>query len=292
MLGPIKRFLGLTVHQELDKVYINQAEYITSLLQKTKMMECKSVLTPIGSYQISKDDCPKTEEDIVFMKSIPYRQVVGSLLWIAGASRPDIAAAVNIVSRYSQNPGRNHWYAVKRILQYLKGSINMGLCLGGDSPLKLSAFSDADWAGDPDSRKSTSGYIIKLGNSLISWSSKRQPNVALSSCESELYAMTSAAQALMSIKNVMEDIHLKVDYPVTMYEDNQSAIAIVNNQKSTKRAKHVDLRVYFIKDLVKRKVVTIEYCPTEDMPADLLTKDVNRVKLAHHLKILGLVITA
>lgn len=186
-LGEAKTILGFTVkrNKEYRQISISQKRYIDDMLKKYGMDDCKPVSTPLDTNQrISKEMCPTSEEGIEEMRKMTYRECIGSLLYAAQITRPDINFAVNLLSRFCENPGRAHWTAVKRILRYLKGIRGYELTFGTQEDL-LTGYCDADWASDSDQRKSTTGYVFTTYGGAISWSTKRQATVALSTTEAE-----------------------------------------------------------------------------------------------------------
>ena len=197
-LGELHYILGLQVIRDRPcrMLYLNQAKYIRSILQRYGMEDCKSLATPLdANSKLSKDMAPLTDEDINAMVGVPYQNAVGSLVYAMIGTRADIAFAVGVVSQYMANPGPRHWVAVKRILRYLKGTMDDVLRYGGSySNLQVVGYCDADYAGDIDSRKSTTGYVFLLNGGAISWNSKKQPTVALSTTEAEYMAATHAAK--------------------------------------------------------------------------------------------------
>ena len=169
-----------------------------------------------------------SDDNAPISSRVPYRKITGQLLYLACTTRPDITAAVGAVCRFNANPGQVHWAAVKRIIQYLKGTINLGICLRG--PPELQGWADANWASDPVSRRSTTGYLFKLGESPISWATKLQPTVALSSCEAEYISLAAAAQEAMWLTDLLN--HLNIHQPsMVINEDNQGTIELTRNTR-------------------------------------------------------------
>jgi hypothetical protein len=162
------------------------------------------------------------------MADVPYRSAVGSLIYLVTGTRPDIAVAVGEVSKYLENPGRLHWAAVKRILRYLKGTLEMSLLVKPEST-DVVGYSDADWAGDTDTRRSTTGNIFKFGGTPICWKSKRQPTVALSTAEAEYMSLAHAAQTAIWLRRLLNDLGLVQRSATKIFEDNQGCIAMVKN---------------------------------------------------------------
>jgi hypothetical protein len=194
-------------------------------------------------------------------------------------TRPDIAFIVSTLSKYNNEPREIHWQAVKRVLRYIKGTKNCKLTLGGeDNKLVLRGYCDADWASsDKQGRRSVTGYVFLLGNGAISWSSRRQPTVAISTAEAEYMSLSAGTQeglwlkSLLNTLNVMDPLE-----PIQLFNDNQAAIAMSKNTGSHGKNKHIDIKHHFIRCHVELKNLVITYCPTKDMLADILTKGLPR----------------
>ncbi|XP_049308584.1 uncharacterized protein LOC125777524 [Bactrocera dorsalis] len=221
--------------------------------------------------------CPKTEEEKKEMEKVPYMEAVGSLLYAAQNTRPDISFAVNLLSRFSQNPGKGHWLALKRVMRYLKGTVNKGIVFR-KSVQGLTGYCDADWAGDLDQRRSTSGYVFIMQGAAISWSSHRQRTVALSSTEAELTSVMSAMQEAIWLHRLESELVHGGTEGIKMYCDNKSAIHIVRNNNFSPRTKHVDIKAKFIREKLRDKSLQLEYISTSEMLADGLTKAIPAVK--------------
>ena len=201
-----------------------------------------------------------------------YQSAVGSLLYLSVATRPDITYAVSNVARFCAKPTNQHWVAVKRIFRYLKGTQQYGLLYGKSNSNNCVGFSDADWGGDLDDRKSTSGYMFQVGGTAISWRSKKQTCVALSTAEAEYIALASAAQESLWLQQLLVDLKNEEPKSVTIYEDNQSAISMAKNPQFHGRTKHIAIKYHFIREQVNSKTLELRYCRTNDMIADMLTK--------------------
>ena len=203
---------------------------------------------------------------------------VGSLIYIMRVSRPDIAEAVGEVSRYLSSPDMTHMQAVLRIIKYLKKTMDYGLILSGDCslPTTLTAWSDASYAEDPDTRRSTTGWITFVGGNVISFKSQRQPLVTLSTTEAEYVALCSTVQEVCWLRQVLDDIGFTQEGPTVIHEDNQGCIMLSTNDIISKRTKHIEVRLYFVKELVQGGVIALAYTPTKDMIADVFTKALSR----------------
>ena len=281
-MGEIKHILGIKVtrNRENKTIHLSQKFYIESLIEKFGMQVSKEMSTPLtpGSYF----------EPAQSVIAAPYRELIGSLLHATVCTRPDIATAVGILSRHLANPSETHWKAAKDILRYLKGTSSHGITLGGGG-LNLVGYSDADWAECRMDRKSISGSVFMLGNGPISWSSRKQPNVALSSTEAEYVALSDATREALWIKKILVDLEImKTNESVTIYEDNQSCIKLTSTTKFHNRTKHFDIRFHFTRQCVKSGDVCIKYLRTEEMIADIFTKNLNKPKFQYLRSKLGM----
>jgi hypothetical protein len=214
---------------------------------------------------------------------------MGSLMNPMIYSRPDIAYPVGKLSRYMANPSETHMTAAKHMLRYLSGTRCAGVVYSqqAQNHHQLVGFSDADWAGDKGTRKSTSGYVFMLNGGPVSWASKRQSSVALSSCEAEYYALTQAGKEAVWINQLLTEITGENQGPLTILCDNQAAIASTENPRFHGRMKHVEIHHHFIRELVKDKKITVTWIDTDNMVADGLTKTLDRTKFGRFLKLLS-----
>lgn len=260
-------FLGVQIEKKEDgAIFIHQSAYTQKVLSKFEMSNCNPVAMPSDPNQsIHKyEDSEKS--------SYPYRELIGSLMYLAIATRPDIAHAVGIVSRYLENPTVVHETAAKRILRYLKGTINHGIYFQKSESQTLIGFSDADYAGDLETRRSTSGFIFMINNSVISWSSERQKSVSLSTTESEYIAASNAIRELVWLRVFLNDLLPEKLNQVKFFMDNQSAIRLIKNPEFHKRTKHIDVRYHFIRERYEEELFVLNYISTEKMIADIFTK--------------------
>ena len=202
------------------------------------------------------------------MKKVPYRQAIGSLMWTAVATRPDIAFAVSLLSQFLENPSQIHWNAVKRVFQYLKGTKDSKLTLGNNHK-GLIGYTDADWASQ-DHRHLISGYIYQINGGSISWSCQKQTIVALSSTEAEFIALTHATKEALWLQHFIMEIFQPLEFLIKIHSDNQSAIAIAYGNQQHARTKHFNIRLYFIRDIIENNEISIKYLPTYQMVADIL----------------------
>ena len=272
-LGEIKYFLGIKVVQdkESNSIWIGQPAYTKNLLKSYGMQDSNPVNTPADANSKLQ---PATNQDEP-LNQTQYQSAVGSLMYLSVSSRPDIAFAVNNLARFNSNPRKEHWSALKRVLRYLNGTINHGLLYKQGGPEHFVGYSDADWAGDLSDRKSTSGYVFMLSGGPISWSSRKQKCVALSTAEAEYVALSAAVQECMWLRQLEAELSGDNDTPTVIFEDNQSTIAMAKNPQFHGRAKHIDIRHHFVREQLAHGTIQLEYCPTTEMTADIFTKGLN-----------------
>lgn len=264
-IGLMAHFLGIEVKQHEDGIFISQRTYAADVLKKFGMEKCNQVTTPVESgLELRKNE--DGDVDPTYFKSL-----VGSLRYLT-CTRPDILYGVGLISRYMETPDQSHLNAAKRILRYLKGTIDEGLSYTPTNEFELIGYSDSDWGRDVDERKSTSGYVFFIGDSAFTWSSKKQPIVTLSTCEAEYVAANSAVCHAIWLRNMLTYLGFTQKDPTRIYVDNRSAIALAKNPVYHERSKHIDTRFHFIREHIKMKEVELLACKTNDQAADIFTK--------------------
>lgn len=207
-----------------------------------------------------------------------YQKLVGQLLYISVNTRPDISAAISILSRKVSNPHQVDWNELKRVTRYLKGTKNLWLRLSNNAECAgLVGHADADWAECRTDRKSNSGFVFKFNGGTVSWACRKQSCVSLSTAEAEFVALAEASQEALWLRRLLDD--LGEDTTVMIGEDNQSCLKMLDSEKFSNRTKHVATKFHFIRDLRQSKEIFYQYCPTEQMVADLLTKPLSRIKI-------------
>ena len=265
MCGELKYFLGLQIDQSEKGVFISQAAYAQSLVKRFGLTDSKISKTPMSAtLKLARDEAGEDVDTKL------YRGMIGSLLYLT-ASRPDLSFSVGVCARYQAKPKVSHLNAVKRIIKYVKGTENLGVYYSRNSNENLVGYCDADWAGCADDRKSTSGGCFFLGNNLISWLSKKQNSVSLSTAEAEYIAMGSCCSQLIWMKQMSADYGMHAG-PLLVYCDNKSAIDISKNPVQHSRTKHIDIRHHFIRELVEDNQVVIDHVVTDSQLADIFTK--------------------
>lgn len=293
-MGDASVVLGIRIERnvQMGTITLDQQKYIDDMLRRFKMDDCNPVSTPIDVNQkLSASmsggcDADVPEEERIF----PYREAVGSLLFLAMITRPDISFAVNLLSRFQERPLPAHWKAVKRVFRYLKGTAGLKL-IYGQRDEKLNGFCDADWAADSDERKSTTGYVFTMSGGAVSWRTKKQPTVVLSTTEAEYMAIVGAVQEGMWIRSFLIEIgtyYNQGETPVLqIYADNKGAIQVAQNNSFSERTKHIDIKLKFIKEKMDSGDVVLNYLPTDSMPADILTKGCPMNKILKHRAAFG-----
>ncbi|CAM8958294.1 unnamed protein product [Rhodiola kirilowii] len=215
-----------------------------------------------------------------------FKSIVGSLRYLT-STRPDIVYGVGLISRFMEKLQQSHLLAAKRILRYISGTIDYGIMYSHTEEFCLTGFTDSDWAGDVETRKSTSGYAFYLGDGVISWSSKKQQVVALSTAEAEYIAVTTAACQAVWLRRILEDLKHKQEGPTKIMCDNKSAIALAKNPVFHGRSKHIGIIYHYIRELVKDGEIELEFCKTDEQVADIFTKDLSSDKFELFRYMLG-----
>eukprot|EP00253_Pinus_taeda_P018330 PITA_18330 len=237
---------------------------------------------PIG-VKLSAEECPKTQEEEEDMSHVPYASAVGSLMYAMVCTRPDIAHALGVLSRSMSKPRKEHWTIVKRVFRHLRGTSDYGLCyqgrLGLDRVLDIRGFVDVDWVGDLDQRRFTSGYVFNLFGGAVSWMSKKQSVVALSTTEVEYMATTYVSKEAVWLQRLCSSMGL-VQGGIRIDCDSQSAIFLAKNPTYRSKTKHIDVQYHFVRDMIEDKKVLLLKVDTLKNTADALTKSVSSEKFS------------
>jgi hypothetical protein len=259
-------------------IALSQQAYVTTVLERFHLQDAKPASIPMNIGTIlSSEQSPSTHEETADMQDIPYQHGVGSPMYAATCTRPDIAFAVSIVSQFMHNPARTHWEAAKDVMHYLKGKANVRLTLGAESQ-GFEAYVDSDWASQTH-RHLMSGYTVLLHSAPVAWSACKQSLIALSMAEAEYIALTAVAQEVLYLQSLLTELHEPVTLPIPIYCDNQGAITLASNHKFHAHTKHIDLRYHFICAQVTAGIFDFQYCPTVENIADTFTKALPRPRL-------------
>lgn len=269
-----KCYLGLQIEQMVDgSIKISQEAYTKRVIERFGMVDAHPVSTPMDNHRVL--DTNVNGKEVIF----PYREAVGSLMYLANGTRPDICFAVNFVSRYMEKPTEIHVGAVKRIIKYLKGTLNFGLIYFSNTNFDVRCYSDADYAGCLDTRKSTTGYCVTMGGSILSWCSERQDSVSRSTAESEYIAGSEAVRELVWLKRLL--MELIGSFTPNLMMDNASAVKLVKNPEQHKRTKHIDVRYHFIREKYHNKEFNLHEVSSHDQLADIFTKPMPQPRIAY-----------
>ncbi|KAI3501786.1 hypothetical protein L1887_29807 [Cichorium endivia] len=280
-LGELSCYLGIEVSQDVDRIKIKQEHYAMKILNEAGMQECNATQCPMESgLKLSKAE---NEPEV---DATHYRKIVGCLRYLIH-TRPDLAYAVGVVSRYMQNPKESHARAIKQILRYLRGTTSFGIVYERGKELKLLGYSDSSHNVDVDDGRSTTGHVFYLGDSPITWCSQKQDTVALSSCEAEYMAATAAACQAIWLRELLAEVTGEDKQEVLIRIDNKSAIALSKNPVFHGRSKHIHTRYHFIRDRIERKQVAVEHVSGDKQKVDPLTKALARVKFMELRSLLG-----
>ena len=274
-LGFLKWFLGMLITRDpkTGAIHISQAQYTEQLLKRFGFWDSKAQATPADPAKPLTNLPAKyepTPAEAAEISKFPYREVIGSLLYAACVTRADISAVVGFLARAMSAPRLVHVQAAKRCMRYLRGTINHGLTYRKTSK-PLFAHVDSNWAGD-DERRSTSGYVFWLAGSLISWASKKQRSVSISSCEAEYYAASLAAAEAKWLRTLLAELQQVCRKATTIYEDNTGCIRLSKDPCSHTKSKHIAIRHHFVREAVEANIVELIYIKTTDNIADLFTK--------------------
>lgn len=281
----INHFLSLKITRDKSKrlVFLSQSHYIEDVHSQFLPDDTITTITPTASNL--KDLGPKSDSESP--SPGPYSSLIGALLWVAQSTRADVSFAVNRLSQFLHDPSSAHWHAALRILRYLHSTKDLRLCLGGS--LEFCGYTDSDWAKDRFDRRSTSAYTYRIGRGSISWKSRKQPTVSLSSTEAEYKALSDACKEALWLGNILSELHLRPREPIPLHVDNEGAEALARNPEHHTRTKHIDARYHFIRECVSHGKVKVKHVSTTEMIADMLTKPLSHVLLGRHREMFGIV---
>jgi len=286
-LGDAEYILGIQIIRDADgSITLSQRAYLVDILARFDMTDCKSASTPMEhNLKLLPGTSPASAEEVR-----RYLSALGSLMYANLGTRPDLSHAVSYLCRFSAHPDDSHWTAIKHILRYVKGTLNLGLrYTRTDAPQHgLIAYSDSDWGNDVDTSRSTMGYSVHLAGAAISWSSKLQSRVADSTCDAEYMGLSHAAKEVVFIRQLLSELSISLPAPTTLLGDNQGANAIARNPTHHQRSRHVRIREHFVRDMVRLGDIVITYIATADMVADIFTKSLSPKPFLFHREGLGI----
>lgn len=284
-LGPLHWFLGIQFHITKDSISLDQSLYVKSILNKfdTDNAEPSSIPREPGIYELLREPSEKLENPTI------YREIVGSLIYLMTATRPDLAFTVTLLSRFMQSPTKMHLKIGRRVLRYLKATVNHKLTyVKSQENLAIVGHSDSDWASDND-YQSISGYIFKLNNSsaLISWRSGKQSLIAASSCEAEYIALFHATSEALFLRQLIAEIKNEEPQTVNLFGDNMGSLKLAKHQAYHKKSRHINIKFHFIRKYVENKSIKLSYIPSKINMADMCTKPVKSPNIRNFASIRG-----
>lgn len=265
-LGRIHSFLGVSIKYNEKGMFLNQSHYAEEIIKRAGMSNCKPCATPVDmKSKLSADEGKRVSD------ATEYRSLAGALQYLT-FTRPDISYAVQQICLFMHDPRESHLLALKRVIRYLQGTKAMGLQLLKGQSMKLTAYTDADWAGCPSTRRSTSGFCLFLGDNLISWSAKRQPTVSRSSAEAEYKGVANAVAESCSLRNLLLEMGCPVKHATVVFCDNVSAVYLSCNPVQHQRTKHIEIDIHFVREKVHMGQVRVLHIPSSLQYADIFTK--------------------
>ncbi|XP_019069809.1 uncharacterized mitochondrial protein AtMg00810-like [Solanum lycopersicum] len=292
-LGELKYFLGIEFTRSPAGILMHQRKYTLELIVEVGLTAAKPAGTPIDinvkltsilyDEHVNKEH---EESDDPLIDQTAYQKIIGKLLYL-NTTRPDISFSTQTLSQFLQQPKRSHLDVGLRVIRYLNKQLGQGLLLASDSDGQVTAFCDADWASCPLTRKSVTGYMVKIGQSLISWKAKKQTTVSRSSDEAEYRSLATTISELMWLLGLLKEIGTKIQVPFQVYSDSKAAIHIAGNPVYHERIKHIEIDCHFIREKLQKGLIKVEYIHTKEQPVDVLTKGLSRLQHEHLLSKLG-----
>ncbi|XP_071719245.1 uncharacterized mitochondrial protein AtMg00810-like [Rutidosis leptorrhynchoides] len=265
-LGSLSYFLGVVVTCTENGLFLSQASYAQEILNRAGMGTCNTVKTLVDT-----NGKLSSNSGVPYSQPSEFRSLVGALQYLT-FTRPDISYTVQQIFLHMHDPKESHMHAIRRILRYIRGTISHGLQLSKTSLSSLVSYTDADWGGCPNTRRSTSGYCVFLGGNLVSWSAKRQPTVSRSSVEAEYRGIANVVSESCWLHNILLEIRCPISKATIVFCDNVSAIFLSGNPVKHQRTKHIEMDIHFVREKVARGQVRVLHVPTQFQIADIFTK--------------------
>ena len=273
-LGEAQKILGMEIAKDraAGVLTLSQEGYVKKVLRSSQMDQAKPVSTPLGiHFKLRAATEKEYQEQFDRMKIVPYSNTVGSIMYSMIGTRPDLAYPVGVISHYMSRPLKDHWQAAKWVLRYMKGTEKKKLCFRKNKDFLLRGYCDSDYGGDYDNRRSITGYVFTIGGNTISWKSRQQKVVAISTTEAEYMALTDAVKEALWLRGFSEELGFAQE-SVEVNCDSESAIALAKNSVHHERTKHIDIRLHFIRDIINAGLVKVVKIASECNPADIFTK--------------------
>ena len=283
-LGESRIILGMDICRDREHrtLSVCQSRYAQKVIERFGLASARGQPTPMDpAIELMGSDISTSE---------PYREAIGSLMYLMVGTRPDLAYCIGTLAKYVERPTELHWAAVKRVMRYVLHTKELGLVYGGTALEAPEVYVDADWAGDHETRKSMSGFVAVMSGAAVAWCARQQEVVAMSSAESEYISLCTGVKETVWLRRLLSGLEVlsDVDKPTVVHVDNQAAIALAHTNAVNRRNKHIDVRYHFTRQAVHDGIVQLQYCPTELMVADMLTKPLGRVKLVGFVEAAGM----
>ncbi|XP_071738633.1 uncharacterized mitochondrial protein AtMg00810-like [Rutidosis leptorrhynchoides] len=270
-LGPLHSFLGISVTRSKNGLFLSQQAYAHTIIERSGLSDCNPVSTPVDT-----NGKLSSKHGKLFADPTKYRRLAGALHYLT-FTRPDISYAVQQICLHMHDPKEIHMLALKCIIRYIRGSTSLGLHITPSRTTNLMAYTDADWGGCPDTRRSTSGYCVFYGDNLISWSSKRQSKLSRSSVEAEYRGVANVVAESCWLRNLLLELHCPISKATLVYCDNISAIYLFGNPVQHQRTKHIKMDIHFVREKVAKGQVRLLHISTRYQIADIFTKGLPRL---------------
>lgn len=292
-MGDAQYVLGIKIYRDRSRrlIGLSQSVYIDKILERFHMERSKKGNVPMSmSVQLSKSQCAVTRKDIEYMKNVPYASAIGSIMYAMTSTRPDVAYALSMTSRYQASPGPNHWTAVKNILRYLKRTKCKLLVYGGQKELTVRGYTDASFMTDMDDRRSQSGYVFILNGGAVSWRSWKQSTTADSTTAAEVMAAAEASKEGVWIKKFLEELGVvpSSESPLELFCDNSASISQIKEPKSHHKTKYMDRKYFVTRDFIEEGKISLLWVDTNSNTADPFTKPLSQAKSEIHFESMGL----
>jgi hypothetical protein len=291
--GPLNWMLGIKFERNREKklIRLSQRAYSERILERFNMTGCNPAKTPLPpGLKLSRDNRPTTQAEREEMKNVPYREAVGSVMYLATGTRPDLAFAMQHLSKAMSDPGLAHWNAMKHVFRYISGTLDYGITYDGNDPdgLNPQSYTDSSFGDCPDTGRSTQGYVVTMAGGPVSWSSKRQDCVTLSTGEAEYVALVHVAKTQVWLSNFLSELKIQIPIPLTIRGDNKAALSLATKTVNYSRARHIKLSYFWLRDYVKEKILNVVHIPGFSNPADIMTKAITTDTNGRHARRLGL----
>lgn len=275
-LGKLKYFLDIEVARGPEGMFLSQRKYALDIITEAGLLGCKPVSTPMEqNHRLLSDQGP------LYKDPARFRRFIGRLVYLA-ITRPELCYSIYVLSQVMHKPRVVHWGAVVRVLKYLKGSPGQGIMLKAVSDLRVRTFCDSDWASCPNTRRSLSTYIVLLGDSPISWKTKKQDTVSHSSAEAEYMSMAAALREMKWLKCLLADMGIRHNTPIELFCDSKSALYIAANPVFHERTKHIEADCHSVRDAVQDRLIVTRHVRTTEQLADIMTKSLGSASF-HYL---------